>query len=654
MLREMIIQRKWLCIAGVVLLGVLSGCDSDSPTAPSQTPGQTPGGGSQGNGSFNVNVTANPGAIELVTENVQLTSAITITVRRTSDNSAPQDGSTLTVSTSLGTFAETGTASAVAQMTNGQVSLTYIPPSVTGTATVQATFSGDQGSAQIVITEPADPPPFFMSHVQPSVGEPSGGERVTIVGGGFIGPANVLFGGVNAQVLSVESDKVRVVAPPSGTTVPTGSSRTVGVSLTIGVDTADQASTSLSGAYTYARGGTLVQPRIFTVTPTTGPNEGGTQIQINGSGFQAPIQVLFRPTSSTPNVEAEIVSISSSQILVISPEATAYGQGGLNSEIDIEVINLDSGFSDTAVRAFRYGVPVIITSISPGEGRHQGGELVTLFGQGFDEPVAVGLANVAQTPISVSGREIIVRTSAVVIENCTDVSGPSQVTNIDSGDSGTGPNFIYRVLEPVITGVSPNTGDEDGGYSATISGLGFEDPVRVRFGDQAVTVTSFSPTSLTVSVPNYGGGFETQDCEIAGVSGNMFVPAAIDVSVENLLTECTNEFEGGFSFIPDDTSCRIDTGGGGGGGGAVDPPVASFTSVQLVATTTMLFNDTSTNTPTRWVWDFDNDGTPEIDSVNAADAAPSYDFGAAGNYAVRLTVHNAGGSDSVLAQVTVN
>jgi len=75
---------------------------------------------------------------------------------------------------------------------------------------------------------------------------------------------------------------------------------------------------------------------------------------------------------------------------------------------------------------------------------------------------------------------------------------------------------------------------------------------------------------------------------------------------------------------------------------AAPAPVAAFTSdVQSgTAPLTVSFTDQSTNSPTSWAWDFDNDGT-----VDSTDQNPTHTYTSAGTYTVKLTATNAGGSD---------
>lgn len=82
-------------------------------------------------------------------------------------------------------------------------------------------------------------------------------------------------------------------------------------------------------------------------------------------------------------------------------------------------------------------------------------------------------------------------------------------------------------------------------------------------------------------------------------------------------------------------------------------PVANFTASPTSGTVPLSvnFTDTSTNTPTSWLWDFKNDG-----SATSTQQNPSYTYSSTGTYAVKLTATNSAGSNSVTktAFITVN
>jgi PKD repeat protein len=73
---------------------------------------------------------------------------------------------------------------------------------------------------------------------------------------------------------------------------------------------------------------------------------------------------------------------------------------------------------------------------------------------------------------------------------------------------------------------------------------------------------------------------------------------------------------------------------------AVTPPVANFSGTPNAGNEplTVAFTDSSTNTPTSWLWDFGDLGSSILQN-------PSHIYAADGVYTVKLTATNAGGSD---------
>ncbi len=72
------------------------------------------------------------------------------------------------------------------------------------------------------------------------------------------------------------------------------------------------------------------------------------------------------------------------------------------------------------------------------------------------------------------------------------------------------------------------------------------------------------------------------------------------------------------------------------------PPVANFSAKPRwgAGRTKVGFTDTSTNFPTSWEWDFENDGT-----VDSTEQNPTHTYGSVGRYTVKLTATNGQGSD---------
>ena len=88
--------------------------------------------------------------------------------------------------------------------------------------------------------------------------------------------------------------------------------------------------------------------------------------------------------------------------------------------------------------------------------------------------------------------------------------------------------------------------------------------------------------------------------------------------------------------------------------GTSTPPQADFTGTPLTGTVplTVSFNSSaSTGSPTSWSWDFQNDGITDSTAQN-----PSFQYTAEGTYAVKLTVTNSSGSNTLVKSgyITVN
>jgi hypothetical protein len=628
-------------------LAVLAGC-SKSPTEPRQTPSNPVPPVPQV--TYDVSVTASPGSLMV---GGATASTVTVSVRRNDTGSPPPDGSTISLTSTLGEFGSVGSGlrTVTLQLVGGRAQAVLFPGAQAGTAAVQAALLDASGKtvgvgvANVAINQAAT---FFIGSVSPSVGSPQGGDQVTINGGGFVGPVRVTFNGAAANVLSVTPTRIRVVVPSAaaaGVTVGVGQAVPVTVGVTINVNQAGTLSDNLSNAFTYSFGGTIDQPQVFSVSPSTGADSGGTRVTIIGTGFDSPVQVFFQGGSAggTVALEASVVSATATQLVVLSPPAQGFGNSLANNAVDIRVKNLNSGFETTKLAAFRYGSKVLVTSFGPGQLEYNDTTtLITIHGQGFASPVAASIAGVAAHVVSVSGTEVVVQSPGVQPTGCADVSLPVSVVNINTGDSSVSSAlFVYKVPKTTINSVVPSSGPQGGGTSVSIVGSGFDGPggindVRVQFGDQSAQVTGGTPGSVILAVtPAFTGNFPTQSCSAGGVQGTMNIGAAVDVKVTNLATTCTDTAPKGFIYNPSDISCKVPP---------PTPPAASFTDA--ISGKTVTFVDTSTGSPTSWSWNFGDGGSSVLEN-------PTHTYLASGNYAVKLTVSNASGSSSTNQLVTI-
>lgn len=549
--------RKLLAWTAAALLVLASACSSDSPSEPSREPS---GGGGGGGGSvtYNVSVSLSPASAPAGSDDPVI---VTVRARRADNNAAAPDGTLAVVSAPSGAFGnQAGSDSATVELTSGQVQVAYFPPAEGTSVVITANVASNIGRATLQLDEPDV---FLVSGVEPNFGSPQGGDTVTVRGAAFERPVRVTFGGAAAEVLSTTDNRIRVRTPASS--AGPGTRATVAVSVTINVNEAEQTTDSLPGAFTYTPGGEQpTQPVILSVTPGTGPNEGGTPVSIIGEGFQSPLQVEFGAEGTF--LEAEVTSVSSGRIEAVTPAATGFGDALRNSSVSIRVRHLSSGETAVLANAFRYGSEVRITSLSPTQGPYFGGTITTTFGQGFDAPVALEAGGEAQDVVSVTGTEIVFRTVPIAPRQCADQTGPVRVVNIETGDGADGPPFTYQVViySPLILSINPTTGPQAGGTLVTIRGEDLRDPL-VLFGGRPGELVSVASdgSELTVRTPFLPEErLRTEACDDNGdgTQGTRFVSTAVNVTVENRATACTDTFEDGFAYTPTDTSCRNDVG----------------------------------------------------------------------------------------------
>ena len=580
-------RRIAISLTVLALVAGALGCSSDAPTPPKS--GGPGGPGPTGPSALQIRLfTSNPnppaGTCTLIQAIVTLNGA-----------SVP-DGTGVVFTTDFGVFAQNGLP-LISVVTQNGAALTAVCSEFPGTAIVRAsaTVGTETGSATISIAfqqAPAGAGPF-ISFCDPSFGPSTGGTPLALRGGRFCPTSGctgnetantrVVFvvNGVTreATVTSVSNDAINVLTP--GFPEVTSPSTPVEIRVTLNNGTATPTVLSLPNCFAF--GTTLpTTPTITAVLPASGVNEGNTRVTIIGSGFdsQGGVQVFFG------GVEATIVSVSFNQIVALTPAAFGSGRDNLNQTVDVRVRNIASGLDATLQDGYRYTQPVQLISISNNEQRvDQPFTPVTIFGHGFQAPVAVTLAGRPAIVISVTESELVVVPSRPFLSGCSDIAGSVTVTNINTGDGDTGLSFTYLVsqTQPTITDISPRSGPP--GTVLTITGFNLPISIadaQVEIGGRIATVSAASSTQLTVVVPDLG--LTPPLCPPGTAAGTPInVGSAVAVTVTNRLSTCSATFPG---FQPQ-LGCAIPT---------PTPTVTSLTP-QPTVTQTPTAGPTPTPTP---------------------------------------------------------
>jgi len=195
--------------------------------------------------------------------------------------------------------------------------------------------------------------------VQPWFGPVRGGQEVVVNGFGFDADGlEVRFGGARAPLVEVLDAAVRV-------RTPAGTPGDVDVTVSN-----VRGSRTLSAGYRY-----LSNVGVGSVTPSSGPVEGGTPVALVGEGLTATTRFYFGPLEAT-----EVVVVDATHATMVTPA----GSLGL---VDVRIVD---GVQRASLQdGFRYTAPASVVAIAPTRGSIAGGTVLTVRGHGFSAPATV-------------------------------------------------------------------------------------------------------------------------------------------------------------------------------------------------------------------------------------------------------------------------
>ncbi|MCL4449517.1 MAG: IPT/TIG domain-containing protein, partial [Actinobacteria bacterium] len=391
------------------------------------------------------------------------------------------------------------------------------PPGPTGGGNVLLTATTTVGgtSSQTVYfdyTVSSAPPPTITS-ISPTFGPIYGGTTVTLTGTGFsttqspqvLGTVVYFGSGSPAPSVSCSSTtSCTAVTPFFYSGAITGNNVTVSLTAV----TAGGTSNGVNFIY-------IPPPTITSISPTSGPQIGGTTVTLTGTGFSTTgggTTVDFGPNNPATSVSCP----STTSCTVTSPPGPTGGGNVLLTA------TTTGGGSSVGTVYFDYTVssapPPTITSISPTFGPTFAATTVTLTGTGFSTTKSSGVLGTAVYFGSTPAPSV----SCSSTTSCTAITpffyGGNYTSNITvsltavtAGGTSNGVNFTY-IPPPTITSISSISGPQAGGTTLTLTGTGFSTAsgaTTVDFGSTpATSVSCTSTTSCTVTSPSgpTGGG----------------------------------------------------------------------------------------------------------------------------------------------------
>ncbi|MEU5853547.1 IPT/TIG domain-containing protein [Saccharopolyspora shandongensis] len=189
-----------------------------------------------------------------------------------------------------------GGTPAVSFTVNSSTQITATTPlHAAGPAQVVVTTTAGSSTDAVSFTFVAAP---VITSLTPVQGPQAGGNSVVIQGSGLTGASSVTFGSTPATSFTVNSDNTLTAVAPAGTG-----------NVQVTVTTPGGTSGGLNYSY-------LAAPVISSLVPPAGPEVGGTQVTINGTGLTFTQAVHFG--SST----ASFAVLSDTQVAATSPQGT--------------------------------------------------------------------------------------------------------------------------------------------------------------------------------------------------------------------------------------------------------------------------------------------------------------------------------------------
>ncbi|MFC6354638.1 IPT/TIG domain-containing protein [Luethyella okanaganae] len=385
-----------------------------------------------------------------------------------SPTSGPVVGGTVVTITGTGFTGATGVTfdglagTAFTVNSDTQITVTSPPHAVGPVNVIVLDPNGDSAPATFTYIAAA-----AITGLSPTSGPVVGGTVVTITGTGFTGATGVTFDGLAGTAFTVNSDtQITVTSPPHA----------VGP---VNVIVLDPNGDSAPATFTY-----LPAAAITGLTPSEGPETGGTVVTITGTGFTGATGVTFDGLAGT----AFTVN-SDTQITVTSPPHTP-------SVVDV-IVTSPNG--DSAPQGFSYLPVPALSSLSPTSGPEAGGTVVTITGTGFTGATGATFGGVAGSAFTVVNDTTITVTSP---------PGTGTVDVVVTGPGGTsGPLPFTYIPAPTISSIVPPSGPETGGTVVTITGTGFTGATGATFGGVAGSAfTVVNDTTITVTTPVHAPG----------------------------------------------------------------------------------------------------------------------------------------------------
>jgi len=233
------------------------------------------------------------------------------------------------------------------------------------------------------------------------------------------------------------------------------------------------------------------------VSPSSGPQPGGTTVTITGTNLAEATAVHFGAADA-----ASFTINSATSITAVSPPGTAI--------VDVTVSSSVGTSPPSAGDKFTYVPPPAITKLAPVKGPAAGATSVTITGTSFSSATAVQFGAVAAAGFTVNSSTSITAVSPPATSGLVDIS-----VSTPNGTSAITLHDVFKYESPVISALTPNTGSPEGGTSVTVTGSGFAPGVgttvfKFRTALATSVVCESTTSCVLVTPPGKAGAFEVK------------------------------------------------------------------------------------------------------------------------------------------------
>ena len=213
-------------------------------------------------------------------------------------------------------------------------------------------------------------------------------------------------------------------------------------------------------------------PAITGISPTSGPESGGTTVTITGTDFSAATDVELGNTPAT-----SFHLDGSTQITATAPAGTG--------TVDVTVATPNGTSPTTDADQYTYIPAPAVTGISPTSGPDAGGTTVTITGTDLSGTTDVEFGSTPATDVSADGPAQLTATAppgaGTVDITVTTPSGTSTTSDVDQY-TYISPRFVQQTGSPTVATGPPTVQSSGAGLAGSVNPQGLTTTAHFEYG----------------------------------------------------------------------------------------------------------------------------------------------------------------------------